>query len=191
MLSKLINTLAILGAMAIVALALSITFQPEQAKANLARFINPNGCRTASSVSTLSYMTPGTATTTVTCVLGNDGANVAALAIYVQASSTTSTYVGGIEESMDGTTWYPIVANQLSTTSPELSLGVSETFRFQFASSSFGGAAAWSGQATSSKVITVPVRMRQVRAYVGLATTSGAFIDNGAVHMQILPKRED
>lgn len=150
-------------------------------------------CYTAAATSTLAYMTPGTATTTVTCPMGSDGADSASLAIQVNASSTASVFNVYVEESMDGQDWYPIGAPDTASTTPyNLSLRAYSTFTF--ASSTIGGSrSALLGASTTYQgyeaednrnhyLLDVPVRMKRVRAYTGMTGASGA------VWMQIIPK---
>lgn len=155
---------------------------------------SPTNCYTAAATSTLSYMTPGTATTTVTCPMGNDGASTASLAIQVNASSTSSLFNVYVEESMDGQDWYPIGAPDTASTTPyNLSLRAYSTFTF--ASSTIGGTPSLLGASTTYQgyeaennrnhyLIDVPVRMKRVRAYTAIPAGS----TNGAVWMQIIPK---
>lgn len=155
----------------------------------------PVDCYTAAATSTLRYMTPGTATTTVTCPMGNDGANSAVLAIQINASSTDSTFDVYVEESMDGVDWYPVPSQSVGSTSPMFALGTRPYSRFQFAASTVGGSVGGSGiglsgtQNRNHYELDVPVRMKRVRAYMGMASTSttGAAM-NGAAWMQIIPK---
>src|SRR3990167_2795926 len=158
-------------------------------------------CVTASATSTLSYMTYGTATTTVTCPMGNDGADTAVLAIQVNASSTNSIFNVYVEESMDGQDYYPIVANETSTTTNPLILSTRAYSTFIFASSTIGGTAGLLGASTTYQgyeaennrnhyELSVPVRMKWVRAYAAIGTTTTQILNsgNGAVWMQIIPK---
>jgi len=149
----------------------------------------PATCYTAAATSTLSYMTPGTATTTATCPMGQDGADSAVLAIQVNASSTAAVFDVYVEESMDGIDWYPIQQEQVASTSNPFSLQIRQYAQFTFASSTVGGALANTNgvgvngtQNRNHYELDVPVRMKRVRAYTGI---TGA---NAGVWMQILPK---
>ena len=184
---------AIIG---LVAVALFLFGQPLFAKAGLTTFAAP--CKTATATSSLSYMTAGTATTTLVCGMGSDGADMATLAIQVNASSTDSTFNLFAEESMDGQDYYPIVANEFSTTTYPLNLHLRAYSTFTFASSTIGGAGLGVGLLGASTTyqgfeaennrnhyeLSIPVRMKYVRVYAVMAIGSAP----GAIWMQIQPK---
>lgn len=153
---------------------------------------SPADCYTANATTTLAYMTPGTATTTVTCPMGSDGADSASLAIQVNASSTATSFNVYVEESMDGQDWYPIPS---ASTTDAFSLQIRPYSTFTFASSTIGGTTGMNGASTTFQgytstnnrnhyLIDVPVRMKRVRAF----TTMPIGSTNGAVWMQIIPK---
>lgn len=171
---------------AVLAIAYLAGFHTMIAKAAVLVF-SPTNCYTAAATSTLQYMTPGTATTTVSCDMGYDGASAAVLAIQVNASSTAAIFNIYVEESMDGQDWYP-VGQGASTTNP-YGLGTRAYSTFSFASSTIGGAVAPANgvgvsgtQNRNHYELDVPVRMKRVRAYAGI---TGA---NAGMWMQILPK---
>src|SRR3990167_7607842 len=95
-----------------------------------------------SATTTLSYMTAGTATTTVTCGMGNDGAKSALLVVEVNASSTATSFNIYPEESMDGVDWFPIAINQNSSSTAPYNLTQRTFYEFIFASSTVGGVGA-------------------------------------------------
>ena len=150
---------------------------------------SPADCYTAAATTTLKYMSNGLATTTVDCPMGSDGANSAALAIQVNASSSPLTVFNiFVEESMDGVDWYPI---PVATTTDPLNLAIRPYSTFAFATSTVGGTAPSASQSgvglngTQNRnhyILDIPVRMKRVRAYAGV---TGA---NGAIWMQIIPK---
>ncbi len=156
-------------------------------------------CYTAAATSTLAYMTPGTATTTVTCVMGQSGGSSAILNVIVNATSTNTLYRFVVEESMDGDDWFTI-----ATTTPNsswISDGYDSVFTYIFASSTVYGATANAGASllgvdgTNNRnhfSIDIPVRMKQVRVRVNLpinAVGVGATTTyRGALWMQIVPK---
>ena len=156
----------------------------------------PSSCYTAAATSTLSYMTAGKATTTVTCPMGSDGARTAVLQVQVNASSSAATFNVYAEESMDGMDWYPIVQDQTASTSAPFNAGVRQYSTFTFASSTIGGVDVATGLLGASTTFTgyasvnnrnhylidIPVRMKQVRAYIALAA------GNAGVWMQIQPR---
>lgn len=154
--------------------------------------------QTATATTTLSYMTPGTATTT-TPVLDTytiqDGPNAAdKIALLTQlTASTTSTVLGiDIEYSQGGAglncvstpsscDWYKNnYTSDVSTTSPVISLGLPQTFSWAFASSTLQGVPVTTQRAT--KIINIQTPTRYVRAVYYL---TGA---NGAVWGQLVPK---
>lgn len=157
----------------------------------------PANCYTAAATSTLAYMTWGAATTTVSCGMGNDGADTAVLAIIVNATSTNTIYNFNVEESMDGHDWYPIAINQTASTSPVLTLTDRRTASLRFASSTIGGGGSpvVSGvgvNGTNNRnhyTMDVPVRMKRVRAYASISSAATTTVNgNGAIWMQIIPK---
>src|SRR3990167_92219 len=145
-------------------------------------------------------MTAGTATTTVTCGMGNDGAKSAVLVVEVNASSTATSFNIYPEESMDGVDWFPIAINQNSSSTDPYNLTQRTFYEFIFASSTVGGVGAGVGLKGASTsyagytalndrnhyVLDVPTRMKQVRAYAVIPVGSAA----GAVWMQIIPRKE-
>lgn len=192
--SYLVSALIVIGLMAG---GVILFGQPLLSKA--AQMVFKTDCKTASATSTLNYMTPGTATTTVTCAMGGDGANTAVLAIQVNASSSLTAYNIYAEESMDGQDWYPIAVNQSASTTNPYHLGARAYSSFLFASSTsgggtlgnlFGASTTFEGfQAVANRnhyTIDIPVRMQRVRAYAALPIGSA----NGAIWMQIIPRVE-
>ncbi len=190
------NSLVLLAIATMLAIAL---FLAPATKGNPQRFSsNLGACDNVSGVSTVStstpvYMTAGTATTTATCYLGNDGVQEAVVQVALTASSTNTTVVVGVEESMDGVDWYPVLVpgQENATTSPVLDLDTTGTYSFQFASSSFGGGAQVATDNFDLRAFSVPVRMKQVRAFASLASTTGHLTNkNGAVWLGIVPRLE-
>src|SRR3990167_5151546 len=100
--SKIIRVSSIMaGIIALLFLAYTSGLYTQVARAAVAYF-NPSTCYTGSATTSVAYMTPGTATSTVTCVLGEEGARSAVIAVQVTASSTNTQYRFGAEESMNG-----------------------------------------------------------------------------------------
>ena len=157
-------------------------------------------CETATATSTLTYMTWGAATTTLTCIIGNDAAQTAVLSLQVNASSTNSIFNLFAEESMDGTDWYQISFNQSASTTNPFNLTDEGSATLTFASSTIGAKATGDdgnhlGQAGGNNrgnyLLDIPVRLNRVRVHAALGTTTGPTGPlNGAVWMQILPKKE-
>src|SRR3990167_2215355 len=91
------------------------------------------------------------------------------------ASSTNSTFAVYVEESMDGQDWYPIPLMQAASTTNIFDLSVRAYSTFKFASSTIGGGATVlngiGANGTNNRnhyELDIPVRMKQVRAYVTL-----------------------
>src|SRR3990167_1251002 len=153
---------------------------------------SPSNCYTAAATSTLTYMTPGTATTTKSCALGLEGAHTAVVEVQVNASSTSSVFNTYIEESMDNLDWYPV---QEATSSIPFVLTTRPYATFTFASSTIGGTASGvssnrlgvSGTDNRNHyTLNVPVRMKYVRVFTAL----GLGGTNGGVWMQIIPRQD-
>ena len=175
------------GAVIAIILFLSYLVTPKL-RAAVSNF-TPTTCYTAAATSTLKYMTPGTATTTVQCAYGADGAKNAVLAIEVNASSTSSVFTVGAEQSMDGVDWYPLPVSQMASTTNPFTLTSRQTAQFAFASSTVGGEAVSSAgigvngtQNRNHYTFTVPTQMRLVRAFISVQGT------NAGVWMQIYPR---
>ena len=85
--------------------------------------------------STRNTLTPGTGTTTIPCLLGSDGANLAILKVMFEGSSTGSYIDISLEHSRDGVDWY-LDATPLLVASSTLqaTLNTARSFRWQFAS---------------------------------------------------------
>lgn len=192
--SKLVLPAIIAAIIATAFLFYSYSTHMNVAKAAIATFY-PSTCYTAAATSTLTYQTDGTATTTVSCAMGPEGAKTASLVVQINASNTSAVTKIFAEESMDNIDWYPIAPMQAASTS----LGFQADQRY-FTQITFASSTAETGQAGASAnenrlgvsgtdnrnsyVFDVPVRMRYVRAYAG---NTGA---NQGIWMQILP-RED
>src|SRR3990167_2410847 len=168
---------ALYGIVIALVLAISYLMGVHTLIAKAASLVFKTGCVTATATSTLSYMTPGTATTTITCGMGNDGANTAVLAIQVNATSTNTVYQIYVEESMDGQDYYPLAVNQSASTTNPFMLTTRAYATFTFASSTIGsGQQGISGNrigvnGTNNRnhyELEVPVRMKWVRAYAAL-----------------------
>lgn len=160
---------------------------------------SPQSCYTSSSTSTLNYMTPGTATTTLACPLGEFGADSAVLNMtFVGSSSPLSVFNIDIQYSQGGNgadctlnpspcDWSPVAFSTLdypylATSSPSLS--TVQQFTFPFASSTISrGAVTNLNSATTTRLIVIPTPTRYVRAIFSI---TGA---NGAVQAQFLPRK--
>lgn len=161
------------------------------AKATISMF-TPSTCYTAAATTTLSYMTAGAATSTVSCLVGPDGANSARLNIEVNASSTATNYAFNIEESMDGIDYFPTTLPQSASTTAPFALTARNSYSIVFASSTLGGVGVGTGSLgvngsnnRNHYSVDIPVSMRYVRVYASLPVGSA----QGAVWMQILPRQ--
>ena len=154
-------------------------------------------CYTSSATSTLSYMTDGTATTTLSCL--GVGPGEATLTVIANASSTGTTYVFYVEESSNGQDWFPVSSTTPSSSFSFQDVGVYE--RIVFASSTIGATAlgaslnqegAGGTNNRNHYLIDIPLRLQHVRVHAALASTTIPDIqeegDNGAVRLQIHPK---
>ena len=155
-------------------------------------FGNPS-CVTNAATSSPAYQTAGTASSTVTCTLGADGATSATLSMIVNATSTSSSWLVYVEESQNDTDWFPIELPQLASTTSPFDLTQRNFFSFTFASSTIGQGGIGTGDNylgvngennRNNYIVDVPVRMRMVRAISTIPVGSSA----GAMWMQILPK---
>ena len=180
-------TLILLGVFAI---AFSLIYT---ARANPSFFI-----RTQSSTATTSpsYMTAGTATTTVTFDAGVNAAgntDSAVLLWQMIASTTNSIQNVTFEYSQDGSDWYYDRYSSLSTTSPTSNLNNLVAYQWQFASTSPA-----MGIATSSsnfgnritRIINVPTPTRYVRANFTVPVTSLGLASSSAVWAEFVAKRQ-
>jgi len=168
------------------------------------------GAKTATATTTLTYMTPGTATST-TLVYDSyeiDGKNQtnqyntwvpdkAHLLLQVNASSTASVFRVDLEYS-NGTNcqttpsacdWYG--DGMFATTTNPVSLNAKEYLQWTFASSTIGGVPTSTGLTGASvtnnrdnRIIEIPVPLRFVRAVISV---TGA---NGAVYAEIQPLKQ-
>lgn len=171
------------------------------AKANPSFFIG--GQATASATTTLTYMTPGTATTTLPQPATNSGnatgINTATLLVQFTGSSTASTiniafeYANsdsGVDCSVTQSAcdWYrdSLMGYNavVSTTTNTVSLGPTNVYSLPFASTSVGGAGGISSRTT--RIINVQTPAQYVRAVITMPAGSL----NGAVYAKFLPVKE-
>lgn len=145
----------------------------------------------------VTYMTPGLATTTLVfdtyCISGTNQPNtgnlfgVAYLALLTQlTASTTGTVLNkSVEYSQDGTDWYQDNLNlNFATTSPVAQLATPQSSQWQFASSTVGGTPNRGNLVGKVERIYAPTRF--VRVIYSLGAGS-----NGAVWGEILPTKEN
>lgn len=181
----------ILGAF--VALMSIVYLSGSKAHANPSIFPSHSSCVTAVSTTSISYMTAGTATTTLTCdsytlQVGqpdNYAINSAVLATQYSASSTASILNMTYEYSNDGIDWYSNDLSAQATTSPVQNIQTAQSFTWPFASSTPNGSSP-AGTNLSKKVVTLPVPSRYVRVVYTVPVGAAA----GGIWAEILPERE-
>src|SRR3990167_7684905 len=168
-----VYTLGVLTLAGLLLFAYSSGLYTKLAGASASLFVN-TACYTASATSTLTYMTPGTATTTLECFLGQDGAHKATLAIEVNASSTLTQYNFFVEESYDRLDWFPVTLSQTSTTTSPFDLVERNVLSVLFSSTTIGatelGASpnrigADGSDNRNHYIADIPVRLRHVRVH--------------------------
>ena len=153
-----------------------------------------SAAQSATATSTLKYMTPGTATTTVVydtwAQLGtnqtSDGnryiPDSVTLKEYLKASSTATVLVTNVEYSDDNIDWYQ---NNLDTyAAGAIAIAAPNTYTWTFATSTIGGVLNGDGTDVGAKVISLKVPTRFIRVVLSL---TGA---NGGVWVQLLPKKQ-
>jgi hypothetical protein len=179
----------------ILATALFAGSMVKKAGASASAFIDIP-CSTASATTSLSYMTAGTATTTLTCPIAQ-GQSYAAdagtlLMQQTASSSATSKIKGVIEVSQGGSNnsctsgdWYPINSNLIASTTSGLLVAPDGSFVWSFASSTIGGAAsANTNRNQQSLAFNTPLKC--VRVYFAVPPAAG----NAAIWAQIIGTRE-
>jgi len=149
----------------------------------------PVGAASAAATSSPVYMTPGTATTTVTQAAyangNNTGLNSASLLLQFTGSSTASSINVAFEYSEDNVDWYrDSLLGNISTTSNNASLAVPNNYLLPFASTTVGGVIGTASRTT--RIITVETPAQYVRAVITMPVGS----QNGAVWAKFLPVKE-
>ena len=160
----------------LVALFISAFTLVSVVKANPPTFLRINS--TATATTTLIYMTPGTATTTLVYDAYKfdgtsevNGSLFFNLAIQLKASSTATVLVTKFEFSNDGVDWYE---NNLNTyAAGAIAIVVPNSYTWTYASTTVGGAAIGASEDRGTKIISVPVPTRYVRAVFSLTGASG------------------
>ena len=169
-----------------------------KARANPSRIQEPVSCSTQGtsatslSTSTLSYMTPGTGTTTITCNVATAGQGTqvfdsAKLAIQLTASSTGTSLCRRYRYSQDGIDYYPlsIATNSAATTTSEIGTYYESCFSFASSTAELGGTVT-----RNLKIVDLPIYAQYVKVdfYIPMATTSN--VANGAVWANVIGKTE-
>lgn len=146
--------------------------------------------KTATATTTVAYMTPGTATTTLTSDLyfssSNTKASGALVAFQYTASSSAAALKARVEYSDDGIDWYPesVELNTVATTTL-----MTTTFR-EYSWSNFATTTDYGGSGTASRIhqsfsVETPTRYVRVKFYV----PAGA--GNGALWASLTPNKEN
>ena len=156
---------------------------------------------TAAATSTVSYMTPGTATTTLvidsfklvqssTETPNPTAYNALSLAIQFEATSTSSSLARYYEYSSDNIDWYP--ENEVTTINATTTIEIQhrKLYQFSFPATSTPLSNAelpvTNGKARVHKIVDVPILARYVRVnfYIPVGST------NGAVWAEFMPRKE-
>lgn len=149
----------------------------------------PSTSKTATATSTLSYMTPGTATSTLAYDSYTAGDNfktdMASLLVQTTASSSSAVFNISIEYSQDGIDWYQdnLSSFQASSTPGTTNVSKFNSLTFTAASSTIDGVLS---NAPQSRVINVMMPTRFVRAVISVGIGSA----NGAVWAQWIPAKQ-
>lgn len=152
------------------------------------------GAKTANATTTLRYMTPGAATTTVTYDTYKDGLTTmdgGALLVQLTASSSPNTRLNIYQEfSVDGIDWYQSSQPELlgnATTTSSVSLQPVPFMTWTFASSSPGLGNVPTNDNTDSRIIPIQSQTRFTRFIFVLPAGSS----NGAVWANIAPVKQN
>ena len=143
--------------------------------------------------STITYMTPGTATTTLTYDSfhsGQSATNGIALLLQVTASTSQTQFNINEEYSQDGIDWYQgnatvAGAYGYATTSLPVNIGQVAQYQWQYSTSTPGLGANGAFQNTDNRIINLPTPTRFIRAIITLKI-GGA---NGGVWAQLIPMK--
>lgn len=171
---------------AIIALVLTaIILVAKVSKANTSR--TAEGCKTATATSTVRYMRPGVATTTITCNiatlgLGVDSLDTAKLEMFFHSSSTATTLNWMYEYSTDGVDWYRDNISQVSTSTKVFANGAIYSWTFASSTKDSTGVLL----ATSTKMVDLPTPTRWVRVIFTLPIGSL----NGGIWAGVVGKAE-
>ncbi len=152
--------------------------------------------KTASATTSLSFMTPGTGTTTLTydtfavggAIISTTKATYAALLTQFTATSTASAVNINIEYSDDGVDWYQDggTSYNYSTTSKPYDLSQAASFRLNYASSTAGLGAIPASSTPATRLVILNTPLRYLRAIYTIPIGAS----NGAVWAQIVPTKE-
>lgn len=161
------------------------------AHANPLRF--PATVSTAAATTSPTYMTPGTATSTITYDAwanggGSQAFDKATLLLQMTASSTSTTYNVSVEYSQDGIDWYSdaLLQSTTATSTQSYSVATPISYSVKYASTTPGGGLVLATSNTALRAITVPTPTRYVRVFTALALGG----TNGAIWQQIVGQKQ-
>lgn len=141
---------------------------------------------TAAATSTLQYMSPGAATTTITYdSLNGDAAKINSLNVVFQytASSTAPVLLARLEDSQDGIDWYPrTVVAAVATTS--LMTTPANVMSFTLSTTTDNGGSGTGNRVHESFTVAAPLRWVRVIFYVPQGTS------NGGLWAEMVPVKE-
>lgn len=143
---------------------------------------------TSSATTSPTFMTPGTATTTLTYDTFANGTTYAPTKAYLLVqlvASTTDTVLNiDFEHSQDGAEWWQDHLVTPATTTGQTVVGTPNSTSWTFASSSENGQPVGATSDRVTKMFTMPVPLRHARA---VFTVTGG---NATVWAQIVPVKE-
>lgn len=182
-----------IGAFSLVALSaiFAILLLAPSAHANPLRF--PATVTTSSATTSPVFLTPGTATSTVTYDAwanggGSQAFDKATLLLQMTASSTSTTYNVSVEYSQDGIDWYSdaLLQSVTGTSSQRYSVNTPIGYSITYASTTPGGAIVPATANTAYRALTIPTPTRFVRVFTALAIGG----TNGAIWQQIVGQKQ-
>lgn len=149
--------------------------------------------QTATATTSVKYMTPGTATTTLTydsyapaTNTSDLAANSVGLFLQFAGSSTASVLHLSEEFSNDGIDWYGNYSlNQIGTTTNPATIGAANSYNFNFASTTRDGIAQTNANSATS---TAFIQLLSPTRFLRLVTTLTG--TNAAIWEQLIPIKE-
>lgn len=172
----------------IIALLAIIVGTAHTAEANPIFF--PTTCQTATATTSVTYMSAGLATTTLSCDSYSSGNPRGALrmSLLTQFAATSSSILKiNIEYSQDNIDWYQDGGNinfNFATTTKPFDIGQVNSYTYNYSSTTPGLGAALN--ATSTRIVLINTPTRYVRAVYTIPSGSTA----GAVWAQLVPIKE-
>lgn len=171
-----------------IALVVAIVVMAQYAGANPSQFAPTK--ETSSATTTLAYLSPGNATTTLSYdSYSGDFVKIDKLTLALQytASSTGPTLKVRLEDSMDNVNWYPravAINSTLQNATTTMLTGAFSEYQWTVATSTDNGGSGTSARVHSSFVVDAP--MRYVRAIFYVPVSGG----NGGLWAQMIPFKE-